>query len=195
MPNQDPAFFARILLAFVAFFRVLFNGAFAGQVARIAEGESRPSLPPPAPVPVAPAPVPVPAPEPPRLRELPTASALQLLGLLQREGRLIDFLQEDMSAYADAQVGAAARVMHASVRKALHTHVTLEPVWREEEGTRVTVQPGFSPQALRLVGNVVGTPPFSGTLSHSGWRATHIELPQLSPEHDVNILAPAEVEL
>ena len=191
MPNQDPAFFARILLAFAAFFRVLFNGAFAGQVARLSSGETRPSLPPPAPVPVAPAP----APEPPKLRELPTASALQLLGLLQREGRLIDFLQEDMSGYADAQVGAAARVMHASVRKALHTHVTLEPVRREEEGTRITVQPGFSPQELRLVGNVVGTPPFSGTLSHAGWRAAHIELPQLSPEHDVNILAPAEVEL
>jgi len=191
MPNQDPAFFARILLAFVAFFRVLFNGAFAGQVARLPSGEARISLPPPAPA----APAPAPVPEAPKLRELPTASALQLLGLLQREGRLIDFLQEDVSSFSDAEVGAAARVVHASVRKALLTHVSLERVRGEEEGARVTVQPGFSPQELRLVGNVVGTPPFSGTLSHAGWRAAHIELPQLSPDHDVKVLAPAEVEL
>jgi hypothetical protein len=190
MPNHDPAFFARILLAFAAFFRVLFNGVYAGQVQRLASGEPAPSVPPPPPAPVAP-----PAPEPPKLRELPSASALQLLGLLQREGRLIDFLQEDVSSYSDAEVGAAARVVHGSVRKALLAHVGLERIRSEEEGARVTVPVGFSAQELRLIGNVVGQPPFSGTLSHAGWRATNVTLPQLSPEHDVNVLAPAEVEL
>ncbi|MET0339663.1 MAG: DUF2760 domain-containing protein [Polyangiales bacterium] len=191
MPNQDPAFFARILLAFLAFFRVLFNGAYAGQVQRLSSGEPTPAapVPPPAPAP------PPPAPEPPKLRELPTASALQLLGLLQREGRLIDFLQEDVSGYSDAEVGAAARVMHGSVKKALLAHVALEPVRSESEGTRVTVPAGFSAQEVRLVGNVVGQPPFSGTLTHAGWRAARVELPQLSTDHDVKVIAPAEVEL
>src|SRR5207253_6846543 len=36
-------------------------------------------------------------------------AAVQLLAILQREGRLLDFLQEDVDGYADAQIGAAVR--------------------------------------------------------------------------------------
>jgi hypothetical protein len=179
--EQNPSFFARLFLAFAVFFRVLFDAAFAGGVLRLKGGE------PPKPEPREP-----PA---PKLREAPVDSALQLLGLLQREGRFIDFLQEDVASYSDADIGAAARVVHEGVKKALVTHVTLERVRGESEGSRVTLARGFSASEVRLVGNVVGDPPFSGTLNHAGWRVTQIELPKLSDGHDLKILAPAEVEL
>src|SRR5205085_12595249 len=110
-------------------------------------------------------------------------------------GRLIDFLQEDVASYSDAEIGAAARVVHGSVRKALLSHVKLERVKREAEGSRITIERGFSAHEVRLTGNVVGEPPFTGTLAHAGWRAINIELPKLSPGYDVRVLAPAEVEL
>jgi hypothetical protein len=184
--DSDPSFFARLALAFVAFFRVLFNAAYAGRVQRLASGQPEPS---------ATEREPTPTPEPPKLREIPSDSALQLLGLLQREGRLIDFLQEDVASFSDAEIGAAARVVHGSVRKTLLAHVTLERVRDEPEGARVTVPAGFSAHEVRLTGNVVGQAPFTGTLAHAGWRATHIELPKLSQGFDVRVLAPAEVEL
>jgi hypothetical protein len=184
---SDPSFFARFALAFAAFFRVLFNAPYAGRVARLGSGE--PSLP------VAPEkPTPV-KPEAPKLRSAPTDSALQLLGLLQREGRLIDFVQEDVASFSDAEIGAAARVVHESVRKALKSHLELERVRVESEGARVSVPKGFSPSELRLTGNVVGEPPFSGTLTHAGWRVKRFELPQLSEGHELSVIAPAEVEL
>jgi hypothetical protein len=190
--EQNPSFFARLFLAFAAFFRVLFDAAFAGGVARLKRGDT--------PRPQASAPpdlarAPEGALRPPKLREVPVDSALQLLGLLQREGRLIDFLQEDVASYSDADIGAAARVVHDGVKKALGTHVTLERVRGESEGSRITLARGFSASEVRLVGNVVGEPPFSGTLNHAGWRVTQIELPKLSDGHDLKIIAPAEVEL
>jgi hypothetical protein len=181
--DPNPAFFARFFMAFAAFFRVLFDGAFAGRVKQLESGGA-PEVKPSAPVVQA-----------PKLREAPVDSALQLLGLLQREGRLIDFLQEDVSGYKDGDIGAAARVVHDSVRKALLSHVKLARVLKDDEGSRVTVQKGFSASEIRLVGNVLGEPPFSGTLNHAGWRVTHIELPKLSDGHDLKIVAPAEVEL
>jgi hypothetical protein len=183
--TTQPSFFARIALAYVAFFRVLFDGMFAGRVLGLTQGAE----------PAAPAPTKAPEPPAPKLREAPVDSALQLLGLLQREGRLIDFLQEDISAFSDAQVGAAARVVHDSVNKALSAHLKLERVRSEAEGSRVSLPKGFSASEVRLTGNVVGEAPFSGTLNHAGWRALSIELPKLSQGHDVSILAPAEVEL
>jgi hypothetical protein len=125
----------------------------------------------------------------------PTESALQLLGLLQREGRLIDFLMEDMSGYSDAEIGAAARVVHEQCRKALRDHVKLERIRAEAEGTQVTVPAGFSASEIRLVGQLTGAAPFRGVLVHAGWRAPEVELPKLSDGHDVRVIAPAEVEL
>jgi hypothetical protein len=183
MSSSDPSFFTRFLLAFAVFFRVLFNAVFAGRVQRLTGGE-------PAPEKSAPAAAPAPA-----LRELPSQAALQLLGLLQREGRLIDFLQEDIGGYSDAQIGAAARVVHDQCKKALLSHIKLERIRSEAEGARVTVAQGFSASEIRLVGNVSGEPPFTGALTHAGWRAASIELPKLTEGHDVHVIAPAEVEL
>lgn len=187
MASTDPSFFARLALAFAAFFRVLFDPRYAGQVQRLSAGEREV-------IDVTPKAEPAPV-EAPKLRSAPTDSALQLLGLLQREARFIDFVQEDVSGYSDADIGAAARVVHDGLRKAFEGHLTLERVRGESEGSRVRVEKGFSASELRLTGNVVGEPPFHGTLTHAGWRVTRFELPQLSEGHDVNVLAPAEVEL
>ena len=186
MTPETPRFFARLALAFSLFFRVLFDPRFAGQVLSLRGGRPRPE----------PEPQPKPEPrEPLRLREAPTDAALQLLGLLQREGRLMDFLQEDMSAYSDAQVGAAARVVHDQCKRALDAHLKLERIRNESEGSRVSVPKGFSPNEIRLMGSIAGEPPFQGALAHAGWRVLSIELPQLSEGHDVRVIAPAEVEL
>jgi hypothetical protein len=58
-----------------------------------------------------------------------------------------------------------------------------------------TLEPGFDAAALRLTGNVVGEPPFTGTLTHKGWVAMETKLPKLAAGHNVKILAPAELEL
>jgi len=121
-------------------------------------------------------------------------AALRLLGILQEEGRLVDFLEEDLSPYPDEQIGAAVRGIHDSCRKALHARVTLEPVLRGAEGDSVTVDPGFDPVAIRLTGNVSGQPPFRGVLRHPGWRVTSATLPSRQGQ-DPQVIAPAEVEI
>ncbi len=138
---------------------------------------------------------PTPPTKPIILREPTPEAALQLLALFQTEGRLLDFLEEDISAYSDAEVGAAARIVHEGCRKTLKTHFEIAPVMSEAEGTRITVPKGFDPGEIRLTGNIVGSPPFSGILVHRGWRAVQIKLPKLTEGHRVDILAPAEVEL
>lgn len=52
-----------------------------------------------------------------KLATASTDSALQLLALLQKEARLIDFLQEEVSQFSDEEVGAAARVIHSGGQK------------------------------------------------------------------------------
>ncbi len=124
------------------------------------------------------------------------ASALQLLAILQRKGRLIDFLHEDLRAFDDAQIGAAVRSIHAGCSEALAEHVELAPVMQEAEGSAVTVAPGFDAQAVRLTGNVVGDPPFKGALRHRGWRVVRVNLPARMPgQGQEKILAAAEVEV
>ena len=147
----------------------------------------------------APAPVEPPPPPPPpqiiTLKEATPDAALQLLGLLQRDARLIDFVQEDIAAYGDADIGAAARLVHEGCRKVLKEHMTLAPVRAESEGARITLPAGFDAAQVRLTGNVVGQAPFTGTLSHRGWKVTELRLPQLAEGHDASIVAQAEVEL
>lgn len=122
--------------------------------------------------------------------------AVQVLALLQRDARLIDFIKEDIGEYDDAQVGAAVRDMHASCRATVDRYLTLEPVMSDEEGTSVTVQPGFDPGAIKLIGNVTGKLPVRGVLRHRGWRAGAVRLPDLpSTSGTVSIIAPAEVEV
>ncbi len=122
-------------------------------------------------------------------------AALQLLALLQQNARLVDFLQEDLRGFSDADIGATARVVHEGGRKTLREYFTLEPVRSENEESRITLQAGFSATEVRLTGNVTGSPPFTGTLVHRGWKAVDVRLPRLARGHDASIIAAAEVEL
>jgi len=190
MDNKTPSFFTRILLALSAFLRVLFDPQFALAVLRIKQGGGQiHPLPESARVEK---PVQPPA---PLLKEAGPDAALQLLGLMQQEGRFIDFIEEDVASYADADIGAAARLVHDGCRKVLREHLIIESVRSEAEGTRVTLERGFDPTSVRVTGNVVGEPPFNGVVTHRGWRATAVRLPKLAVDHDVAVLAPAEVEI
>jgi hypothetical protein len=123
------------------------------------------------------------------------SGALHVLSLFQREGRFVDFLKEDLTAYDDAQIGAAVRSIHEGCRKALDKHFGPQPVLDRDEGEEISIPPGFDPHAIRLTGNVSGKPPFKGVLQHKGWRAARVELPSLSGSQDLRIIAQAEVEI
>ena len=185
-PSSDggkPSLLRRIPLAFDAFFGLLADANLAARFAALRRGA--------APAPATPAPMPA----PPVLKEASPDAALQLLALLQREARLIDFVGEDLGGYEDAQIGVAARLVHDGCAKVLREHFSIVPVRDEAEGSRVTLQAGFDAAAVRLTGNVVGQLPFTGSLSHRGWRVTEVRLPKLAERHDTRVLAPAEVEL
>lgn len=186
--SEQVSFFGRVGLAFVAFFAVLFDGLFAGKVKALRAGA--------APAPSAPPSSAVAAPPPAGPLESPAqGGALHLLAVLQREGRLIDFLQEDVAAYSDAEVGGAARAVHEGCKKALASALVLEPILSEPDGASVVVPGGFDASAIRLTGNVVGRPPFRGSLKHHGWRAKTVSFADAPKGQDPRVLAPAEVEL
>jgi hypothetical protein len=206
-----PGFFTRFFLAWAAYFRTLFDAQFAAGVIRLREG--KPALPEQG----------AKSDEAPRkasrdddgeaaakaarkdkkdekkkeviLREAGPEAALQLLALLQREGRFVDFLEEDVSSFSDAQIGAAARVVHDGCRKALREHLPLEPVRTEDEGSKIKIEKGFDAHKVRLTGNVTGEAPFTGTLAHRGWKVKEVKLPRMTEGHDATIVAPAEVEV
>ena len=182
MGESSPSFLTRLFMAFAAFWRILAKPAFARGVRHLSNSG------------VGAAPVPSEA-ERPLLKEAEPNAALQLLALLQQEGRFVDFLEEDVAGYSDTDVGAAARVVHEGCRKTLKEHLAIESIRSEPEGTRITLAAGFDASAVRLTGNVVGQPPFTGNLTHRGWRVTEVKLPQVATGHDLSILAPAEVDL
>jgi hypothetical protein len=186
-PYSDPSttltLWRRLPIAWGAFVAALRSPDFAARVLTL----NGPTEPTPGGAQMASASAPVQAPS--------TDAALQLIGLLQREARLIDFTQEDIRAYSDADIGAAARVVHAGCRKVLGEHFSITPLRTEAEGSRIRLEAGFDARAVRLTGNVVGSAPYQGSLTHRGWRATDVRLPQLSAGHDVHVLAQAEVEL
>lgn len=157
----------------------------APSLAQAPEEKAPARRPPQGPSPIAPQPAP-PSPQP----------AVQMLAILQREGRLVDFLKEDLHPYTDDQIGAAVRSIHQGCQAALQEHLELEPILAEAEGADVTVPPDFDPKAIRLTGNVSGDPPFKGTLRHHGWRVLRVDLPQvIAPQEKGWILTPAEVEI
>lgn len=121
--------------------------------------------------------------------------AIQLLALLQKEGRLLDFLMEDVSGFSDADVGAAARRIHEDCTKVLRERAQLERVVDEEEGNAVELPDDFDRSTIALLGNVPAQGPYKGTVRHRGWRVAHLELPTVSAGSDPRIAAPAEVEL
>ncbi|MEO8875258.1 MAG: DUF2760 domain-containing protein [Polyangiaceae bacterium] len=193
-------FSSRIGFAFAAFFRILFDGVFAQRLwsaRELPEGTpAAETLDEPAYATKDDAPSIAKTSE--NTEALQTASengALILLSLLQREGRLIDFLEQEIASFSDADVGAAARAVHEGARAALQSHVTVEPIRKEDEGAKITLEPGFDANAIKLTGNVRGAAPHVGTLKHPGWRATEMKLPRAVGDHDARILAAAEVEL
>jgi hypothetical protein len=181
---------ARLWLAFIVPWKILFDGVFAARV-DAAQLSALPAAPP-KPEPASPA---APVAEVEADEGPDDRAALQLLAILQREGRLVDFLFEDVSGFSDADIGAAARVVHQGCKRALDDIVDLKPVRTEVEGAAVELPAGYDAVSVRVTGNVVGEPPFSGTLAHPGWRVTRIELPTTNEGHDATIIAAAEVEL
>ena len=180
-PGQTPSFMTRVGMAF----RLMFNGEFARQVSAallLADAAQEKAAPRKAAV----------AQVPP---ERVHASGLFIVSALQREGRLIDFLEQDVAGFSDEEVGAAARVVHSGCKKALQQYLTFEPVTKVAEGETLPVPAGFDAQRIRLTGNVTGQPPFKGTLKHHGWVATELRLPALAENLDPRVIAPAEVEL
>jgi hypothetical protein len=184
-------FWERVAFAFRCFFSILFHGAIPNDIAHK-------RVQPAGPAPKAPAASVSPA---SRLKEVgqPTPEAfdraVQMLALLQRDGRLIDFLAENISAYPDAQLGAAVRTIHETCRQVLDHYVKLEPILNSEEDQPVTVQVGFDPAAIKLLGNMAGEPPVRGVLRHKGWRVKEVNLPPLPQGASRLVVAPAEVEL
>jgi hypothetical protein len=171
MNEQRLGLWARIWLALTLPWRALFDGVLAQQITQQLGGRAALTA-----------------------AKDPTA-ALQLLAILQREGRLLDFLHDDVAPYSDAEIGAAARAVHAGCKRGLRDYLVLEPVRPEAEGTAVVLEPGFDPSRTRVTGRVAGEPPYKGVLAHPGWRAAKLELPALAADHDPTVLAPAEVEI
>jgi hypothetical protein len=180
------AFSTRFSYAFRCFFSLLFDGTIPPDIVSVT-GASVSNVPN------------VTAAEKPKPRENPSVEscdrAVQMLALLQRDGRLIDFLSEDVSPYADSQLGAAVRTIHASCRQVLDRYLKFEPVISSEEDQPVTVPADFDPATVKLLGNVVGQPPVKGLLRHRGWRVTEVRLPSLPQGAGREIVAPAEVEI
>jgi hypothetical protein len=180
---------SRFAIAIRCFFRVLMDARLAEQVAGLLHGEN--ALAKPTAAVEAPRPQPKPAPAK-RSRN----DALSLLAALQREGRLIDFLQEPIAAYGDAQIGAAVRDVHRQCHGVLDRMFGLRPALDAAEGAAVSVPAGPDAARYKLVGNVAGEPPFQGKLCHHGWEATRCELPEWTGgERAAMIVAPAEVEI
>src|SRR3954453_16801069 len=125
------------------------------------------------------------------------AEIVSFLAILQEKGRLVDFLMDDINPYNDAQVGAAARVVHAGCKGVLQEHFTINPVRTEQEGSTVQVPAGYSADEYRLVGKIAGSAPFSGVLVHRGWKTGMAKLPQLlhRAADRLPTIAPAEVEV
>ena len=173
----------RILLAFRCFFEILFHGALSANALGALKLARREQA----------APGPKGTPPAAALRT-PADGALQMLAILQRDSRLVDFLMEDIASYSDDQVGAAVRELHDQCRDSLARYVTLQPVIDGVEGTPVKA-PSGDPHLVRFIGNVPAAPPSGGTLRHKGWRAAKVDLPGLTAKEDTAISAPAEIEI
>jgi hypothetical protein len=172
----------RISLAFRCFFNLLFSGELSADTLAGLHLTKRAAAPAPAKAPAA----------PPAVKR--SDGALQILAILQRDARLVDFLMEDITSYSDDQVGAAVRELHDQCRDSLARYVTLQPVIDGVEGTFAKA-PSSDPRVVKFVGNVPAKPPAGGTLRHKGWRASKIDLPALGAKQDATVIAPAELEI
>jgi hypothetical protein len=177
-------FSTRVAYAFRCFFALLFHGEVPADILQAFAGEAAKPVSAPA--------VTVPPPKP---ALQPPDRAIQILSLLQRDGRLIDFLAEDVSPYPDSQLGAAVRTIHDSCKQVLDRYLKLEPVLNSEEDQPVALQNGFDPASVKLIGNVGAATPAKGILRHRGWRVREANLPSLPQGAGREIIAPAEVEV
>lgn len=162
-------------LAFRCFFQVLGNRDFAERVEQLLQPQI--------------------APDPEEKKKKLAAEQIRLLGILQRDGRLLDFLSEDLTAYSDDQIGAAVRDIHRDCKQTLEKYVQLVPIIDKDEESTVDVPAGYDPAAIRVTGNVSGQPPYKGILAHRGWKARAVNLPETTGSGDGAVLAPAEVEI
>src|SRR5262245_27272071 len=164
------SFGQRLVYAFRCFFSLLFKGTIAPDIVEaVAPSQQRVASRP------TPAPAAGPAPPPPRApAEDRGDRAVQLLALLQRDGRLVDFLREEIGAYSDAQIGAAVREVHASCRRAIDRYLPLEPILPDEEGQTTTLGAPVDPSAVKLIGNVGTQTSYRGTVRHRGWRVGRV---------------------
>ena len=126
-------------------------------------------------------------------------SALQVLSLLQQKGRFLDFVMDDVTKYPDAQIGAAARVVHQGCANVVREYFDVKPVEGGAEGGTVTLDKNYDHERYRLVGRVTGEAPYRGRILHRGWLTTSVRLPERikSAEHGAgqDVIAPAEVEV
>jgi hypothetical protein len=171
-------------LAFKCFWRALTDPRFGQRVQPLLVEVA-------AAAPAAPAPRAAEAPKPPARSE-----ALTLLSVLQREGRLIDFLKEPIAGYNDAQIGAAVRDIHRDCAAALERMFAIKPLLDLTDGSPAEVPVGFDAARYRLTGNLAGQPPYRGTLRHGGWQATRVQLPEWNGSAGTaNVVAPIEIEI
>ncbi len=193
------SFGRRVAYAFRCFFALLFAGRFPGDVVEFLTSAPAPqpgaaavpaATTAPAPSPAVPAPAAAPAVEEDR-----GDRAVQLLALLQRDGRLLDFLREDLGGYSDAQIGTAVRDVHARCRGTLERYLEVEPVLLEDEGQAYALSAALDPAKIKVVGNVPAGGTARGVVRHRGWRVTRLALPPLAPPSARHIVVPAEVEV
>jgi hypothetical protein len=142
----------------------------------------------------APAIIQPPTPAPPA-ENTAEAEIVAFFALLQEKGRLVDFLMEDLASYQDAEIGAAARVVHDGCKQVLQEHFKIHAISEAEEGSQITVPAGFSADEYRFVGKLSGDPPFIGKLVHKGWKTDTVKLPRMVNARRLPAIAPAEVEL
>ncbi len=172
----------RIDLAIRSFFWIFFNGKFAKKVNEVYEGKKEEAK------------VEEEVKKP--IEKKGRSEAVQIVSLLQREGRLVDFFKESIDGYTDAQIGAAIRDIHRDCSTVLTRVFGIEPLLTNEEGSTITVPQGFDPEQYRLTGNLTGNPPYKGVLRHRGWKASKVELPVWRGNDTASdVIAPAEIEL
>jgi hypothetical protein len=173
---------SRIVLAFRSFFAILFSGKLPADIALELGFSQKKASPAAKPTPTA------------RVAQ-PSDGALQMLGILQRDARLIDFLMEDIAAYSDDQVGAAVRTLHEQCRDSLNRYLRLAPVIDGVEGSFTKLDTN-DPSTIKLLGNVpVSGKALGGVLRHKGWKAEKIDLPPIAPNSSAVVIAPAEIEV
>ena len=182
----------RLFLAFRVFFVVLFRRDSALRIRELLA--VNPSAP--AETPLLPPPDAKPNSKNPPVSQVSKSvrrsDALTLLSALQRESRLLDLVCESLDQYNDTQIGAAARDVLRDTRKTLDRMFGLQHLIETPEGEAIEIPNDPSPVRWRIVGKESSQ---RGTLSHSGWRASKLDLPQWQGgEDDSMVIAAAEVE-